>query len=76
MLSHKVSFRLNQVDLDRKATHDINQIINKLHRDNTQKIMVEERIQEKVIRESISSSLLKLDYLSNNYQEQWLKLMF
>jgi hypothetical protein len=35
VLSRKVSFRLNQVDLDRKATHDINMIINKLHRDNS-----------------------------------------
>lgn len=76
VLSHKVSFRLNQVDLDRKATHDINNLINKLHRENTKQLVKEERVQEMAIKESIESSLYKIDYLISNYQEEWLKLMY
>lgn len=63
ILSHKVSFRLDQVDLDRKATQDINVLINKLQIENTKQIEIEERFQEKIIRESVKISCFKIEYL-------------
>lgn len=73
VLSHKVSFRLNQVDLDRKATQDINLLINKLHKENNQQIANEEHVQDQLIKESAAQSLYKVEYLIKNYDEEWLK---
>jgi len=78
ILSHKVSFRLNQIDIDidKQPHQEVNNVINKLQSENSRQIGQQEHLQDKMLELSTADNIFKIEYLSCNYSEEWLRLAF